>query len=361
MGNRVGILTFQNANNYGAALQAFALQSYLRGKGYDCTIINYRAKAIYQMHSFRRLSREKTLRCNIRDMIWNIVFLPRRLSFYTFRKQWRMTPEFDSSNIREVNERFDKFIVGSDQVFNLKLTKNDLTFYLDFAEEGKCKCSYAASMGKIDFSCSHIYRRYLSRFNYLSVREASTAAEICQVVGKDCEAVPDPVFLLTQREWREQLQIKPLQQRGYILVYALNKDEKLLLYAQRAAEIYHYSLVIITRELRMHIQGVRIIRNAGPRRFLQLLASAALVIGNSFHGAALSLVFHKQFFVSIPQSIDQNANRITDLLEIVCLRDRILREDTDMFRQIDYTVVEKYIEAYSQIGKDYLERIMLEQ
>lgn len=38
---KIGILTFHCANNYGAVLQAYALQEYLRKDRHDAYIINY--------------------------------------------------------------------------------------------------------------------------------------------------------------------------------------------------------------------------------------------------------------------------------------------------------------------------------
>ena len=39
---KIGILTFHWPENYGAVLQAYALQSYLTDLGHDVEIINYR-------------------------------------------------------------------------------------------------------------------------------------------------------------------------------------------------------------------------------------------------------------------------------------------------------------------------------
>lgn len=39
---RIGILTFHRAHNYGAVLQAFALQSLLTDLGHEVEIIDYR-------------------------------------------------------------------------------------------------------------------------------------------------------------------------------------------------------------------------------------------------------------------------------------------------------------------------------
>ncbi|MCI7617983.1 MAG: polysaccharide pyruvyl transferase family protein, partial [Firmicutes bacterium] len=39
---RVGILTFHCARNYGAVLQAYALQTYLEKQGHQVYVIDYR-------------------------------------------------------------------------------------------------------------------------------------------------------------------------------------------------------------------------------------------------------------------------------------------------------------------------------
>jgi len=39
---KIGIITFHWATNYGAMLQAFALQTYLESKGNEVYIINYK-------------------------------------------------------------------------------------------------------------------------------------------------------------------------------------------------------------------------------------------------------------------------------------------------------------------------------
>ena len=49
---KVGIITFYNAHNYGAMLQAYALQEYISSlKEYDAYIINYRNNVIDKRYS----------------------------------------------------------------------------------------------------------------------------------------------------------------------------------------------------------------------------------------------------------------------------------------------------------------------
>ena len=38
---KLGLLSFHNTANYGAAMQAYALQAFLEMKGYDCEYLDY--------------------------------------------------------------------------------------------------------------------------------------------------------------------------------------------------------------------------------------------------------------------------------------------------------------------------------
>ena len=47
---KVGILTFQNAHNYGASLQLYALKTFLCKNGYNAEAINYVNRSIKQQY-----------------------------------------------------------------------------------------------------------------------------------------------------------------------------------------------------------------------------------------------------------------------------------------------------------------------
>ena len=49
---KIGIITFHKAINYGAILQCYALQSFLKDAGYDVQILNYESpyiKSVYKV------------------------------------------------------------------------------------------------------------------------------------------------------------------------------------------------------------------------------------------------------------------------------------------------------------------------
>ena len=93
-------------------------------------------------------------------------------------------------------------ITGSDQVWNLDLTGHDKAFFLNFTDYTK-RASYAASVGKKELykDTAVDCRDELKRFEFLSVREDSTAVELCEKLGKIPEVVVDPVFLLKVEQW----------------------------------------------------------------------------------------------------------------------------------------------------------------
>ena len=45
---KIGILTFHSAHNFGAMLQAYALQEQIKANGHEVWIINYRPQYIYR-------------------------------------------------------------------------------------------------------------------------------------------------------------------------------------------------------------------------------------------------------------------------------------------------------------------------
>ena len=48
--NKVGILTFSNSYNYGAALQAYALKTVIDELGYEASIIDYTIKSDFSQY-----------------------------------------------------------------------------------------------------------------------------------------------------------------------------------------------------------------------------------------------------------------------------------------------------------------------
>ena len=130
---KIGILTFNRARNYGAMLQAYALQTYIRGIGADAQHIALKGaqeKCVKSVKGFLRRVIKYRSYCEYQRFL-------NRLSFYP--------GEYNEENADQLNEVFDMFISGSDQVWNVTNGMNPM-FYQSFVRN-KTKASYAASMG----------------------------------------------------------------------------------------------------------------------------------------------------------------------------------------------------------------------
>lgn len=349
----IGILTFSNAFNLGAALQAFSLQKKLEEMGNSAELIDYRCPAIEEMHKMRPIFRaEVGTKARIYNLIHNIVFFPRRIRYIEFKKYAKRSKVYLPETMKEANDKYDLFITGSDQVFNLKLTGNDTTFFLDFVENSK-KVSYAASLGMYQVEHKEAYRKYLSSFDALSLREKSSAEVLESECDLSIEVIPDPVFLHTGEEWKKLLGAKEKKRKKYVLIYALIEDMKLYEIAQKVAKENDMEVVVITKILRPLTKVDHIVRNAGPREFIEWMINADYVVTNSFHGTAFSLIFERQFTILMPPAAPE---RILDLLKTVGLEKRIYTGVIET-ESIDYKKTEHNMGFLKQQGERYLEKI----
>ena len=353
---KIGIITFFAANNYGAILQAYALQRKVEEMYGFSECIDYKCPAIEKVHSLRKLELGTGVKKIIKNLIHNVYIWPRIRSFTTFRNIIRHSKGYTQSTIRNANKDYDVFIAGSDQVFNFTLTGDDTTYYLDFVDSSKIKIAYAASMGINLQEKNSIYSKLLQRFDLLSVREKSTAAYINHDLKISCCVVPDPVFLYSGEEWLRLLQINTLSKKSpYILVYALYGSSKLFRSAEKLAKKYSAKLYVITKIIKPNVNADKILRYIGPKDFVELINNAAYVITDSFHGTVFSLIFQKQFYVILPPKAPE---RIVDLLDFTNLSDRIINELTDKdYKKIDIVEVKKKTEELKVQGVAFLQKI----
>lgn len=283
---QVGIITFHSSDNYGAVLQAYALQHYIEeALGYNVEIVDYRENDkkegpfvfVRVTHNF------------FKDFVLSVIrFLKypslkkRHERFEDFRKDYfHLTPQCyvgaESLNLL----RKDFYISGSDQVFNPRL-KNYKAYYLDFDKRNGQKIAYAPSFGISTFN-DDITRQILpllTDFDILSCREESGASYLSKVLSRTVPTVVDPVFLLSKDEWG-RVAILP-KRKNYLLIYCLSKGKlrQLQKIAKEVAAKEHLDIITIEDE--------------GPREFIGYIMGADFVITDSFHGTSFSLIFGKR-------------------------------------------------------------------
>lgn len=371
---KIKTITCHDVYNYGASLQAYALQQYLTGLGHEVQIIdyfpdymdvNYRIRwktyvipEVSSLYKIRYIPGIKTLyriKMSVQKMKFILEKGGRKKAFDYFKKQYlNLTPE-RYRNIEDLSVaklKADVFIAGSDQIWNpLFNNGRDPSFFLQFGE-GR-KISYAASFGVSSLSSmdSVNMKRWLSFFNKISVRE-KTGLNLLDVLGiKGAVQVPDPVFLLTKESWCGLASSK-FGNENFVLVYNLGplmQDIKVC--AQQLSHHYGLKIVAVEEVANILYADMRI-TDAGPCEFIELFTKASYVVTNSFHATSFSILFNIPFFSYIKNA---TSSRITDLLKSCGLEARLNSKDLNL--DIDWYKVNTKVMAFREIGIRFLDNI----
>lgn len=354
---RVGIITFQETNNYGAVLQNYALQRAIVKKGHDVRTIDYRSSYIGKPWRPAHL-KNKGFVSYIFGILGYVIYMPRGRKCRNFRKLIRYTEPVTEKNLHELNNAFDLFITGSDQVWNLRLTGMDAAYMLNFVTD-KSKCgSYAASIGlsKISLSQKEFFRTFLNDFHFISVREKGAARLLADTLKREVATASDPCLLLTAEEWAA-VSADPESTQGYVLVYQLGVSSDAVGLAKRIAGEKSLKLVFIPFPVGAFAAGRWDIK-AGNAELIGYIKNAAYVVTDSFHGTLLSIIFNKNFFTKVSGTHAGVSSRIHDLLEHYGLENRIIQSGMDYEQQIPYESINEQVKKDREISLRILDQIL---
>ena len=338
---KIGIITFHWATNYGAVLQAYALQTYLSELGHDVEIINYRPRRNIFL---QRLTW-------IKNCEWGNFKKERKLR--AFRKVHLIVGSkiYGSNNaLRAMKKEYDIIISGSDQVWNLSFikyaerSKQTYSYYLDFVSNETKKVAYAASFGtsKLSFENKANIREKLVGFDAISVREY-TAKAIVEDLGLAAKVVVDPTLLLGKENYEHLCAYR--EKNGGMLVYRLHNNQKIF------EKIESY--------LSKRIKSYKVQSEMSILDWLSSIRSADFVLTNSFHGIVFSILFKVPFFNVIVEGSDMN-DRIFTLLSNLGLENRCIQKYDEklieemMAAPIDWQNVNQRLELLKGEARDFI-------
>lgn len=364
---KIGILTFQYVDNYGAVLQAYALRKHLITKGYRVDIINY--------NNSKKRGKHRKVVSKIKTYIWSIFKMvvfgnKKKRAFDNFRTHHLEIKEGEIKNREQLNiklKEYDAVIVGSDQVWNPSITGYDKSYLLDF-DNIDYKISYAASIGKsqVEAKWLNTIVNELKSFKGISVRE-KTARDMIIATNFDenIKVVLDPVFLLEDKEWN-YISEECIVPNHYILCYIMPGDNNIVSSIEKSAKMlskkHDIPIVYLGRKeyKKFNTDGYELI-NASPREFIGLFSKAEMVLTNSFHGTAFSIIFQKNFYSFVNSELSstvQLGSRIKDLLDNFDLSNRCVCDEVTEMLDIEYSKPYKIIEKEIQESKEYLDSVL---
>jgi len=308
MNKKVGILTFHNADNLGAVLQAFALQTTIEERyELNTEIIDYRCDTV---ESTKHISKPNSLKDLVKYVPLSVYYFIKRRGFRKFRNKYlHLSESFDKNNINSADTDYSTILTGSDQVWNPECSGNDFNYFLPFVTDSTKKVSYAASVGTHIFTDSEQEKicDFLADFEFISVRETSAAEQFENMGISNVYVLPDPVTLLSADKWM-QYSSKRISDKKYVLVYLILPDVNVTKAAEKYAK--EHNCVIINNK-----KSFEFIMHNSPSDFLSWVMNAECVFTNSFHGTAFSLIFNKPLGVDIYLHDGRLNNRVFDFLK----------------------------------------------
>ncbi len=321
---KVGIYTIHADVNYGAMLQAYATQKFLCNNGIDAEIVN-----VFDLDAEARLRYK--IRCDsIKNIFKRIMsFLPKTrkkiIRLHEFHDTMRLSKRYYS--LDEVYNHppvYDIHLVGSDQLWNLQNGFNKRNFFfLDFLDKNQKKVSYAPSMGNTNIYAG-LYpklKELLNTFTAISTREKDAADLLSSITGRKVAHVVDPTLLLSAADWMRESSTDPIVKGNYILYYGFDKSQLNKAMINELKSQLGMPVIAISVNLTVPYSIDKLIRDAGPREFLNLFRFASYVITSSFHGMAFAIIFRRNFFV---MTHGNSMARMESLLDSFGIENRIV-------------------------------------
>ena len=210
-------MTLNGHYNYGNRLQNYALQEVLKKNGAEVETIwledeifepqfyfQYNIKNIIQYFINWKNFRKK----NSYGYKYRTVIAGKNINIKKFSDKY-ININYDVRTLREIEKKYDYFVVGSDQVWNPNLwTKKqaeEKVYLLDFSPKRKC-IAYAASIGMDELPVEYRddFKKSLCEMGSISVREDAAALLLRDILGVEPQVVLDPTFLISKEEWRRK-------------------------------------------------------------------------------------------------------------------------------------------------------------
>lgn len=369
---KIAILTFNRTTNYGASLQCYALSTFLRDAGHETVIINLAMPGSNSPRwSFRRIASAIKRRfvnrfCNPQLTEFDRYPVPQSrfvsleeelqdvFDQFSLEKTGVISPLFLSESDLKTNyPRADMYIVGSDQVWNPKITGNHaLLYFFSFLHE-EPRISYAASFGG---SVEVVFRKedclrlpaLLNQFKAVSVREESGRTFLSDRFNIHADVVVDPTFLIPVDNYRKLADESRICGKGYVYIYKFIINDSWVntineISRQMNLKVRNDGEFIQIPDFEYHpvlsVQG-----------WLQLIQTSDFIITDSFHCTVFCLLFKKRFLTA--PSYAGGEGRMVSLLKDAGLEDRFCRNIAQVREKLPQLVKSiDYDQVYDNLSK----------
>lgn len=357
---KIGIITFHFSINYGAILQAYALQKTLEKMGHEVEIIDYQPDYHVQRHNW-------TWRfggLHVRNFV--LPGLRKKFSDFSSR-HLQFTPRTYCSlnELKQDPPAADAYICGSDQIWNPDLTNLDPAYFATFGTQSIKRIAYAASFGKTSLTQTEkeAFKQCIQYIDHISIREQAGIDLANNVADVRAEWVLDPTLLM--EDYEPITAPAPFRQK-FVLMLNLQNNPLLNQAAEYVSNETGYPLVVLNN-LSMKFWSLKGKRcYPSPEGYLGLIKSAECVVTNSFHGTVFSVLFRKPFLTtSLSEAKADKNNRMTGLLASCGLTGRFINKFSNatiskaLSEKIDWVQTNRSIETQRKSSLNFLNTALI--
>lgn len=369
--SKVGIMSMQRIANYGSFLQAYALKQLIESLGHTVEFVDFHVgPPITRNNADNSNKYIRKIRKGLETFRYKVP-LSHRISFIQYKQSFskKYLPLLGVTNSMNYNPKLDCLVIGSDEVFNCIQKNSNVGYSLElFGKDNRAKklITYAASFGNTTIERLDKYEKkkelgyFLKKFDALSVRDMNSGKIIEILTGKKAVYHLDPVLIYDYMHCCDKIPQLHSSEK-YLLLYA---------YAGRISDEESDWISKYAKRRNLKIYAVGGIQKCAdkyiacsPFEVLTYFLNAAEVITDTFHGSIFSVIAHRRFTALMRKSVGNgygNEEKLSDLLERLCLEDRMTTDirDTENInqREIDYEKIDKFLVEQRRTATGYLRK-----
>jgi hypothetical protein len=379
---KIGIVTFHRSHNCGSILQSYAMQEVLREYGNEPEFIDFATQGQKELYSVFRPLKFDTPRSFVKSIYKNGLSV---ILYKRAKQNWKSYDKYltthlnvsgksydNNSELDEKTLNYDKYLTGSDQVWNIVIDDYDPTYFLNFVKNHP-KIAYAVSQGAKDISkyAEHPQEieAYIKSIDSVSSREENGRKWLKNLTGNEYPVVLDPTLLHSQDVYKkieDAHNLPGIDKDNFIFIYATPLSWAFMKSIGKYAKKNNLKLVIWHNDIWFRrlgwLMGVKLPKAQNPGKYLDLIKNAKFVCTSSFHGVAFSTIYRKNFVVLENDGMRAgDDDRMTGFLKRLKLSDRIVNLDqfeAKMNETIDYTEFEVELKNQQVISHDFLSRAL---
>lgn len=349
--NKIMLSSYCDGYNFGSLLQCYALKYFLKSNGYEAILCsNKKLKKIYFIKRgiihpiilnkfLKNRNNSRTCFSDIQNKMFETFIKESNVKVLSYRSHKKMA---NSSEIFAC-------ITGSDQVWNSESLFVSPFYFLSYSPYYK-NIAYAPSFGR-NFIPNYNFKtieRKLKNIRFISTREIQNKSLLERVSHRsEISICCDPVFLLTKDEWQKFGRF--VFEKDYVVCYLLNIPFKDVLNCiiSRLNKMKKHVIFVgdCLKSFKKEFDFTYKFICIDVLNFPDLVFNSSLVITDSFHGLAFSIIGNKKVLL-VDRNYKSNMNQNVRIESLLLSCNYIINTEYNGVKEIEF-----FQQNYSELSK----------